>query len=82
MIKIEINHSKCPTPFDCKKCLQICPQAIFLCHAVKTQKYRETDPKEPGAYLHFPYYVDKCTGCGDCVKVCPNDAIKLILPEK
>ena len=27
--KITIDYDKCRTPFDCARCLQICPQAVF-----------------------------------------------------
>lgn len=81
MLKIEIDESKCTTPFDCKKCLEVCPQAVFQVRVVKVERFKETDPKEPGAYKLVPFYIDKCTGCKDCVEVCPEDAIKVILPE-
>ncbi|MBW2324085.1 MAG: hypothetical protein JRF41_11325 [Deltaproteobacteria bacterium] len=35
---IEIDASKCTVPFDCKKCLQACPQAVFLVTAVKVER--------------------------------------------
>jgi len=31
---IEIDHHKCATPFDCKKCLQACGQSVFSVGAV------------------------------------------------
>lgn len=81
MIKIEIDASKCTTPFACKKCLQVCPQAVFMVAAAKVEKFKETDPKVPGNYFLWAHYIDKCTGCGDCVNVCPEGAIKLVLEE-
>ena len=81
MIKIEIDRSKCTTPFDCKKCLQVCPQAVFMVLAVKVEKFKETDPKEPGSYLLWAHYIDKCSGCEECVRVCPEGAINLVLQE-
>lgn len=81
MIKIEVDASKCTTPFACKKCLQLCPQAVFAVAAIKVEKFKETDPKEPGSYFLLARYMDKCTGCEDCVKVCPEKAIKLTVEE-
>jgi len=75
--KIEIDHSKCTTPFDCKKCLRACPQACFEVHPVKVEKFKETDKKEPGAYRIEAFYLDKCTVCNDCVNVCPVNAITI-----
>lgn len=76
-LKIEIDATKCTTPFDCKKCLIACPQAIFQVHPVKVEKFKETDKKEPGAYMLTTFYLDKCIVCEDCIKVCPVDAIKI-----
>lgn len=76
--KIEIDRSKCTVPFDCKRCLQICPQAVFDVRPIKMTRLVETDRKEPGAYQLFALYRDKCTGCDQCVVVCPVDALRVI----
>lgn len=75
--KIHINWDKCLIPMDCKKCLQICPQAIFDVRPMKMVRLRETDKKEPGAFKLFAYYRDKCTACNDCVRVCPVNALTI-----
>jgi len=80
--EIIIDHTKCTTPFDCKKCLRVCPQAVLQVYAVKVEKYKETDKKEPGAYRLMNFYIDKCTMCGDCIEVCPVDAIKILPPRE
>lgn len=77
---IEIDNAKCTTPFDCKLCLQGCPQAVFNVRAVKVDKGRETDPAEPGVYVLGAPHRDKCTGCNDCVELCSVDAIKINFP--
>jgi len=78
--KIEIDHSMCLTPFDCKKCLQICPQAVFFVEAVKVERFKETNLKEPGAFrLEAPSRY-ACSGCNDCVEACPVDAITITWP--
>ncbi len=77
---IQIDQEKCTTPFDCKKCLQVCGQAVFSVGAVNVQKGRETDPKEPGAYRLGVSHRDKCTGCNDCIELCPVDAITITFP--
>ena len=79
--KIIIDYDKCTTPFDCKSCLQICSQAVFDLKTLKMERLKETDKKEPGAFQVVGLYRDKCTGCGECVEVCPLDAITLSYPE-
>jgi ferredoxin len=77
---IKVDASKCTTPFDCKKCLQGCPQSVFAVAAVKVEKGRETNPKEPGAYVLFAPHRDKCTGCNLCLELCPVEALNITFP--
>ena len=79
---IHIDKSKCTVPFDCKRCLQVCPQAVFTMEAVKVERGKETDPKEPGAYNLEAPYRDKCVMCNDCIEVCPVSALTIKLPEE
>jgi len=76
--KIAIDRQKCTTPFACKICLQVCPQAVFTVWPAKIEKFKETDAREPGAWKLLPNYADKCTGCNDCVELCPLQAITLV----
>ncbi|MEE9435934.1 MAG: 4Fe-4S dicluster domain-containing protein [Candidatus Adiutricales bacterium] len=78
--QIELDAKKCTTPFDCKACLEVCPQSVFMVTAVKVEKGRETDPKEPGTYFLLTGHRDKCTGCNDCIEICPVDAITITWP--
>ena len=43
--EIEIDYEKCKVPFDCKKCLQSCTQAVFGVTSVNVQKGQEVNPK-------------------------------------
>jgi ferredoxin len=81
-IDIQIDHTKCTTPFDCKKCLMTCPPAVFVVRTVRMERGKETDKKKPGTYKVGPYYIDRCTGCMDCVNVCPVDAITITIPQE
>ena len=72
--QLTINYNLCKDPLNCRKCLSICPSLVFACGATKVWKGRETDPTE---YRIVGRYYDKCSGCGDCQKVCPNGAIKI-----
>ena len=47
---IQVDHSKCTVPFLCKRCLEICPQAVLAVDAVKMERLKETDPREPGSF--------------------------------
>lgn len=77
---IQIDYTKCTTPFACKKCLQACLQSVFSVHALKVVKGRETDPDEPGSYGLGAPHRDKCTGCNDCIELCDVDAITITFP--
>ena len=80
--RITIDHAKCTTPMVCRKCLQICPQAVFTVQVVKMVKYVETDIHEPGAYRVRPLFLDKCVVCDDCRAACPVGALTISLPEE
>jgi len=71
---IEIDRSKCTTPFECKRCLQVCPQAVFAVAPTRVERFRETDPED---YEVQAVFRDKCVACMDCVKVCPKDALRV-----
>ncbi len=80
--RISIDHAKCTTPMACKKCMEVCPQAVFAAQVVKMAKYVETDVKEPGAYKLRALFQDKCVVCNDCLEVCPVNALTITLPEE
>lgn len=80
--KIEIDHSKCTTPFDCKKCLMVCAPAVLGAQLMKMKRGEETDKKEPGAYKLQVFYRDRCTGCMDCVNACPVGALSVIIRQE
>lgn len=72
MPDIEIDQDKCTQPYECKVCLQTCPQAVFTVAPTRAEKFKET---EPDGYKALATYRDKCVVCMDCVEACPNDAI-------
>jgi ferredoxin len=79
--RIDIDHERCTTPFACKRCLQACPTAVFAVPVVKMVRLQETDKHEPGSFHLRVGYRDKCTGCNICVEVCPEDALRVYMPE-
>jgi len=80
--KITIDLEKCTVPFLCKKCLQICPEAVL--HVTrpmqKEERLKELDPRIDGNYVLFAARRDKCTVCNLCLDICPVDAIKIEVP--
>jgi NAD-dependent dihydropyrimidine dehydrogenase PreA subunit len=74
MPKIEIDHDKCTTPYECKICLQTCPQAVFAVVPTKIERFKENDPED---YEVQAVWRDKCVVCMDCVKACPKGAVKV-----
>ena len=78
---IEVDATKCTTPFNCKKCLAGCPQSVFSVRAMKVEKGRETNPEDPGVYALVAPFRDKCTGCNICIELCPVDALTISFPN-
>ena len=76
---ITIDPEKCTVPFLCKKCLQVCPTAVFHVARVEAREKRleEMDPRIDGNYALTVTRRDKCTVCNQCIDVCPVDAIKI-----
>ncbi len=78
---ITIDLEKCTVPFLCKKCLQICPEAVF--HTVrvmsKEERLKEMDPRIPGNYVVGAARKDRCTVCNKCIDICPVDAITIVM---
>jgi len=52
-----------------------------MVHVVKVARGVETDPNIPGAYYLESRFRDKCTGCNECLRVCPVEALKITFPE-
>lgn len=80
--RIEIDYTKCRTPFVCKKCLQVCPYMVFSVRCEKEERLKEADPRIPDTYKLYANRPDKCTVCNKCIEVCPEGALKIVLPEE
>ncbi len=80
---ITIDQEKCTVPFLCKKCLQICPAAVFFVERViaKEERLKEVDPRIDGNYELSVSRRDKCTVCNKCIEVCQVNAIKIEIPK-
>ncbi len=76
---IAVTDEKCPDALSCRKCLLVCPEHVLgLGTDVGVRKFRETDAEH---FVVRGVRVDMCTGCLDCVEVCPQGAIRVILSE-
>ena len=75
-IKIDIDHSKCLGPLNCKKCLQVCPLAVFTCYPLNRERGKICESWELTTA-----YIDQCIGCGDCERICPEGAIRVVMGE-
>lgn len=78
---VSIDQKKCTMPFACKKCIQICPTAVFYVveDRTKQERLKEMDPRVDGNYLLYAPFVNKCTVCNKCIEVCPVGAITIEL---
>jgi NADH-quinone oxidoreductase subunit I len=76
---IKIDQQRCLTPFACKRCIQVCPTAVFGVYETKMVRMEETDKYEPGTFRLRVIYRDKCSGCNQCVDVCPEHALSVTM---
>jgi predicted aldo/keto reductase-like oxidoreductase len=66
----------------CGKCQSKCPKQIPITDIMRFERYAMDDHNRSGAmelYTGLPVKGDSCTGCGNCVQICP---LNLHIPEK
>ena len=84
-VKIVIDESKCRfsqyDPLGCKKCLQICPQAVFASRPQAPRDFSLPPAQrfEPDRWKVTTPWDDQCDGCGACIQICPYQAISISL---
>jgi len=76
-IKVKVDMSKCKNPMECKKCMRVCPEAVFAAIPAKVKKYELS--KE---FFLFAPFEAACIQCNLCVTACPNDAIRITVFEE
>ena len=67
--RITIDQGKCTVPFLCKKCLQICPTAVFhqRRNVAREKRLEELDPRIDGNYVLSVHRRDQCITCNRCI---------------
>jgi len=73
-MEIFINKEKCTVPLNCRTCLKVCPQCVFQLYPTGIKRFEELPPENWKLKVS---YSDLCVGCMECVKACPEKAIKV-----
>ncbi|UMZ74238.1 4Fe-4S binding protein [Natranaerofaba carboxydovora] len=82
--KLIYDKEKCGNAYHCLKCVETSNRVGCLCIAWmntetpergKPQKYEDIDWKIVTGFM------TNCWGCNKCVEACPNDALRLEMPE-
>jgi ferredoxin len=71
--EIRIDESRCTSPRECRRCLEVCPEGVFMIFPRR--------PREPGIaandWVIMATHVTQCTGCSECAASCPQAAISV-----
>jgi Pyruvate/2-oxoacid:ferredoxin oxidoreductase delta subunit len=73
MIQIIWDSNKCPTPRECRKCIEACPQGVFSTYPRDGRSRGQLTEN----WALAPLFLSLCTGCEICEEVCPEKAITL-----
>jgi NAD-dependent dihydropyrimidine dehydrogenase PreA subunit len=81
--RISIDYSRCGDgrgvdPRACGLCLRACGPAVFLLH--QTVGARQADPYDPQIWRVTPLWQSLCSGCMECVRSCPQNAVTVRRP--
>jgi ferredoxin len=73
MIQIIWDSNKCPTPRECRKCIEACPQGVFSTYPRDGRSRGQLTEN----WALAPLFLSLCTGCEICEEICPQKAITL-----
>lgn len=74
MAAYRIKVAGCDAEACGNRCQEVCPQGVFL--AVPREKDHARHGADP-RYRIVPRFVRFCDGCGDCLAVCGQRAIRI-----
>lgn len=82
-VEITINRERCRfslyDPLGCRRCLEICPVAVFATRPIQKRDF--SVPKEqrvdPTLWTLTTPWEDYCDGCGACLRECQFSAISI-----
>ena len=76
-----INLSKCESD---GRCVKVCPKNVLAMKEISEDEFKNLSfigklkTKAHGRIKAYAKKTDECRACGECIKVCPEKAIKLI----
>lgn len=71
MVSIEWDEDSCTDPLGCCKCLETCPEQVFLTYP----RDKRGPGKAAGSWAIKPVFVNLCTECRICEEICPQNAL-------
>lgn len=77
MVQIEINEEKCKSPRECRKCLEVCTEGVFM----TSPRVGRAPSKKAEDWVITAVFLTLCTGCKVCEEICPQDAITVSVVE-
>jgi len=87
MVKFYYDPEKCDLPLDikenrpikCLKCLDACPYSLIMFRPMKKMS-EDGAPLRYEIYMTFKAYSKElCPNCLKCVKICPSQAINIVI---
>lgn len=75
MVRVRVYKHKCTSPRDCRRCLEVCPEGVFMMYPETLRR----PGRRAGSWVIAPARATRCTGCMVCVGKCPNVAISVVI---
>ncbi len=75
-VKIKIDYTKCTQPTECRKCVNLCPEGVFMLF------FTDKDFRNPTHYIVDAVLAQLCNYCKKCIEICPENAISLKVKKK
>lgn len=84
--KIDIDEAACGNAIECLKCVHKCLELGRNNLGFINKETPAVGQNAPGTLEEIDHrivaaYMLNCDGCGECVSVCPKNALSLVAPE-